>query len=223
VSTCARAEVIQVDPLEPAVAPQVGQQVRNRLTGAHGGDQEDRPSRGQVPEQGQRGGVELGHVIGDGHQAAATMALVQGLTGLFEERHRVDLPVGAELSWPFREQGDHRAERQQRGRPAARHAFSRMTARRRLPGALIGQPGLPDPGPSVDHQAEPLARAKSPLEHLKLRPPAHDRPAWQRHDHTGQNARPHRCRPLPVTGNPAPLPGQAVTTAGRSPATIPTM
>ena len=46
------AEVVQVDPLHPAVTPQAGQQVRDRLPGAHGGNQEDHLLRGQIPKKG---------------------------------------------------------------------------------------------------------------------------------------------------------------------------
>jgi len=46
------AEVMQINPLYPAVPPQTGHQVRHRLTGAHGGDQEYRRSRGQIRQQG---------------------------------------------------------------------------------------------------------------------------------------------------------------------------
>ena len=78
------AEVVQVDSLRPAVPSQAGQQVRDRLAGAHGGDQEDRSLRGQIREQGQRRGIEQGHVIGDGHDPMPAVALVQGPAGLFE-------------------------------------------------------------------------------------------------------------------------------------------
>jgi len=46
------AEVMQINPFYPAVPPQTGHQVRHRLTGAHGGDQEYRRSRGQIRQQG---------------------------------------------------------------------------------------------------------------------------------------------------------------------------
>jgi hypothetical protein len=46
------AEVMQVDALHPAVTTQTGHQVRDRLAGTHGGDQEDCLLRGQIPQQG---------------------------------------------------------------------------------------------------------------------------------------------------------------------------
>jgi hypothetical protein len=128
------------------------------------------------------------------------VALVQGLAGLLEQRHRVDLPIGAGPAEPAGEQSRHRAQRQQRGGPAAGYPFGRVTARRRLLGALISQPGLPDPSPAVDHQARQLGRAQGPLEHLKLRPPADDRPPRQRDRHSSQHV--------------SPGPGEQTLTAG---------
>jgi len=67
------------------------------------------------------------------------------------------VPVGAGETEPSGEQGGHRAERQQRSGPAADHPFGRVTAGRRPLQALVGQPGLPDPGPAVYHQTPVLA------------------------------------------------------------------
>ena len=178
------AEVFQVDPLQPAVPPQAGHQVRDRLAGAHGGDQEDGTLPGQVPDKRKRGGIQQRHVVGDGHQAAAVVALVQPPAGPLEQRHRAGLPVGAE---PAGQQRGHGAQRHQRGGPAAGHTFGRVACRRCLLPTFVGQPGFPDSGPAVDHQARELARAEGPLEHLELRPPADDRPPRQRDRHTRQH------------------------------------
>ena len=184
------AEVFQVDPLQPAVPPQAGHQVRDRLAGAHGGDQEDRTLRGQVPDKRKRGGIQQRHVVGDGHQAAAVVALVQRPAGLLEQRHLAGLPVGAGTAEPAGQQRGHGAQRHQRGGPAAGHTFGRVADRRRLLPTFVGQPGFPDSGPAVDHQARELARAQGPLEHLELRPAADDRPPRQRDRHTRQHDSP---------------------------------
>ena len=92
------AEVLQVDPLQSAVPPQAGHQVRDRLAGTHGSDQEDHPLRSQIPDKRKRDRIQQRHVVGDGHQAAAVVALVQSPAGLLEQRHRVDLPVRAQAA-----------------------------------------------------------------------------------------------------------------------------
>ena len=162
------AEILQVDPLHPAVPPQAGQQVRDRLAAAHRGDQEDRPLGGQIPEQGERGGVEQRHVVGDGHHAAAVVAFVQGLAGLLEQRDGAGLPVGTGLAEPGGQQAGHRAQRQQHGGPAAGHLLGRVAAGRRPLAALVGQPGLPHPGRAVNQQARAVVRAQG----LLRKPPA---------------------------------------------------
>ncbi len=192
------AEILQVGPLHPAVAPQAGQQVRDRLAAADRGDQEDRSLGGQVPEQGERGGVEQRRVVGDGHHAAALVPFVQGPAGRLEQRNGVDLPVGSGLAEPGGQQAGHRGQRQQHGGPAAGHMLGRVTAGRRPLEALVGQPGLPDPGGAVYQQASALARAQGRFENFQFRAAAGPGPA-------------------------GPGPGHTVTTAGRSPATIPTM
>ena len=65
------AEVVQVDPVQPAVPPHAGDEVGDRFAGPDGRDQEDRLLLGQVPEQGQRHVVEQRDVVGDGDQATA--------------------------------------------------------------------------------------------------------------------------------------------------------
>jgi len=210
------AEILQVGPLHPAVAPQAGQQIRDRLAAAHRGDQEDRPLGGQVPEQGQRGGVEHGRVVGDGHHAAALMAFVKGPAGLLEQRDGVDLPVGSGLAEPGGQQAGHRAQRQRHGGPAAGHMLGRVTAGRRPLEALVGQPRLPDPGGAVYQQAGALARAKGRFENFQLRATADEGPPRQRDRHSSQHDSSARIY------KPA-RPGHAVTTAGRRPPTIPTM
>jgi len=84
------------------------------------------------------------------------VALMQHPASLLEQRHGVDLPIRAGEAQPAGQQDGYRAQRQQRGRAAADYPLGRVTTRRRQPGALISQPGLPDPGPSVDHQARQL-------------------------------------------------------------------
>ena len=126
------------------------------------------------------------------------MALVQRPARLLEQRHRVDLPVGAGAAQPASQERGHRAQRDQCGGPAARHPFGRVTGGRRLLSALVGQPGLPDSHPTVDHQAGELARAQRSLEHPELRPAADDRPPLQCDRHTSQHVSPDLGRQLPA-------------------------
>ena len=158
------AEVVQVDPLQPAIPPQAGQQVRDRVAGPYGGDQEDRPLRGQVLKEGQGRGIEQRRVIGDEHQAAAAVTLLQGAAGLLQQRHRVDLPVGGRTAEAVGHQGGHRAQRQQRRGPAADHPLGRVAARRGLLTELIGQPGLAHSSSAVDQHALQLSRTQGLLE-----------------------------------------------------------
>ena len=120
--------------------------------------------RGQILKEGKGRGIEQGRVIGDGHQAAAVVTLPQGAAGLLQQRHRVDLPVGARTAEAAGQQGGHRAQRQQRRGPAADHPLGRVAARRGLLTALIGQPGLAHSGSAVDQQALQLSRTQGLLE-----------------------------------------------------------
>ena len=102
------------------------------------------------------------------------------------------------------------------GGPAAGHMLGRVTAGRRPLEALVGQPGLPDPGGAVYQQAGALARAQGRFENFQLRATADEGPPRQRDRHSSQHDSSARIY------KPA-RPGQAVTTAGRRPPTIPTM
>jgi hypothetical protein len=63
---------------------------------------------------------------------------MQRPAGLLEQRHRVDLPVGAGLAQPIGQERGHRAQRHQCGGPATRHSFGRVVGRHRLLPALVG-------------------------------------------------------------------------------------
>ena len=52
------AQLFEIDSLHPAITPQAGHQVRDRLARAYRGKEEDRSLRDQIPEKGQRGGVQ---------------------------------------------------------------------------------------------------------------------------------------------------------------------
>src|SRR5260370_16895976 len=54
--------------------------------------------------------------------------------------------------------------------------------------ALVGQPGLPDPGRAVYQQARVPVRAQGLLEDLELRAAADQRPPRQRDRHSSQHA-----------------------------------
>ncbi len=151
------------------------------------------------------------------------MALVQGPASLLEQRHRVDPSVRTGAAESIGQERDHGTQRQQRGGPAAGHPFGRVAGRRGLLTALIGQPGLPDAGPAVDHHAREFARVHGPLEHLELQPAADDRPPRQCDRHTSQHVSPALGRQSPAVLIRRAVMPQAVTTAGLSPATIPTM
>src|SRR5262249_32500007 len=122
---------------------------------------------------------------------------------------------------PAGQERDHRTQRNQCRGPAAGHPFGRVAGSRRLLAALIGQPGLPDSCPAIDHDARDLARAKSSLEHLELRPTADNRPPPQWDPQPSQHVSPDPDSQLPTAVIRRVVTGQAVTTADLSPATTP--
>src|SRR5215469_13653749 len=132
------AEVAQVDPVETAAAPHVGEQIGHRLAGPYRRDKEDRLLPGQIAEQRERDIVEQRHVVGDGDEAASFVPLEQAAPRPLEQHGGVELPVDVGLAQTVDQKADYRAERHQGCRAAADDAFGRITSCRRLGRALVG-------------------------------------------------------------------------------------
>ncbi len=163
-------QVLQLQPGGARVLPQRDHRVRRRLPAAHGGDDERGAGRGQMQDEGGRGGVEQMRVVDADDQRLAGGALAQRLDAAAQQLQAV---VGARALGHQLGEG---AQRDRRGGAGRVHPLRRGAARSRGGQQLARQSRLPDARRAADDGARAgrvLAREQQPLE---LVIPADERP-----------------------------------------------